>query len=40
MSCAKSIEMQFGILSQVGPENMCYIGCRCPLGRGTFVMSA
>jgi len=32
VSCAKTdepTEMQFGILSQVGPGNMYYIGCRC-----------
>jgi len=36
MSCAKTaepIEMQFGMSSRVGPGNMCYMGCRCPIHR-------
>jgi len=33
MSCAKTtepIEMQFGMLSWVGPGNLYYMGCGCP----------
>jgi len=40
MSCAKTaepIEMQFGMLSLVGPGNTCYLGCRYIQGKGHFL---
>ena len=39
MSCAKTaepIEMQFRMLSQMGPGNMYYMECRCHRGKGYF----
>jgi len=40
VSCEKTaepIKKQFGMLSQVGPGNMCYMGCRWPRGNGHFL---
>jgi len=31
---AETIKMQFGMLSQVGPGNMYYMGCRCHHRKG------
>ena len=39
MTCAETaepIEMQFGMLSRVGSENMYYMGSRCPHGKRHF----
>jgi len=39
MSCAtmaEPIEMQFGMLSRMGPGNMYYMGRRCAHGKGHF----
>jgi len=39
MSCAKTaewVEMQFGMLGQMDPGNMYYVGCRCCHGKGHF----
>jgi len=33
---AELIELQFGMLSWVGPGNIYYMGFRCPTWRGTF----
>jgi len=39
LSCAKiaePMEMQFGILSRVGPGSMYYMACRCRHGKEHF----
>jgi len=39
MSCVKTteaVDMQPGMLSPMGPQNMYYMGCRYNMGTGTF----
>jgi len=33
---AEPINMQFGMPSRVGPGNIFYVQCRCPMENGTF----